>query len=129
MEKVITFYFVFPGSYQFKLAVKDKDNNEDSNFVSVTVTQDSNAAPVAQAGTDVEVILPQSVVIGDLFFVLCHEIRNGLHVNFWNLGALHHTNARQTWISFMDPILCNIIAESGALNLKIQEIVLILSFV
>ena len=43
---------------------------------------DSNAAPVAQAGTDVEVILPQSVVIGDLFFVLCHEIRNGLHVNF-----------------------------------------------
>jgi hypothetical protein len=66
------FLFVFPGSYQFKLAVKDKDNNEDSNFVSVTVTQDSNAAPVAQAGTDVEVILPQSVVIGDLFF-LCYE--------------------------------------------------------
>ena len=82
MENVITFHFVFPGSYQFKLAVKDKDNNEDSNFVSVTVTQDSNAAPVAQAGTDVEVILPQSVVIGDLFFFLCHEIRNGLHVNF-----------------------------------------------
>ena len=70
MENVITFHFVFPGSYQFKLAVKDKDNNEDSNFVSVTVTQDSNAAPVAQAGTDVEVILPQSVVIGDLFFFL-----------------------------------------------------------
>ena len=68
MEKVITLYFVFTGSYQFKLAVKDKDNNEDSNFVSVTVTQDSNAAPVAQAGTDVEVILPQSVVIGDLVF-------------------------------------------------------------
>ena len=64
------------------MAVKDKDNNEDSNFVSVTVTQDSNAAPVAQAGTDVEVILPQSVVIGDLIFFLCHEIRNGLHVNF-----------------------------------------------
>ena len=82
MENVITFHFVFPGSYQFKLAVKDKDNNEDSNFVSVTVTQDSNAAPVAQAGTDVEVILPQSVVIGDLFFSLCHEIRNGLHVSF-----------------------------------------------
>ena len=76
------FYFVFSGSYQFKLAVKDKDNNEDSNFVSVTVTQDSNAAPVAQAGTDVEVILPQSVVIGDLFFFLCHEIWNGLHVSF-----------------------------------------------
>ena len=52
------------------MAVKDKDNNEDSNFVSVTVTQDSNAAPVAQAGQDVEVILPQSVVIGDLFFPL-----------------------------------------------------------
>ena len=60
------------GSYQFKLAVKDKDNNEDSNFVSLTVNQDSNAAPVAQAGTDVEVILPQSVVIGDSF-LLCHK--------------------------------------------------------
>jgi len=51
------------GTYQFKLTVKDKDGNEDSKYVSVTVNQDSNAAPVAQAGTDVEVVLPQSVVI------------------------------------------------------------------
>ena len=39
---------LFSGSYQFKLTVKDKDGNEDSKFISVTVNQDSNAAPVAQ---------------------------------------------------------------------------------
>ena len=87
------------------MAVKDKDNNEDSNFVSVTVTQDSNAAPVAQAGTDVEVILPQSVVIGDLFF-LCYE-KKMKWTSCWFLNFGHCTTQMQgkQRVPIMDPIL------------------------
>lgn len=51
------------GSYVFQLLVQDQDGNSDKAQVYVHVNQDNNAAPVAEAGLDVEVTLPQSVVI------------------------------------------------------------------
>ena len=51
------------GSYQFKLLIKDHEENEATSFVYVTVNQDNNLPPKADAGIDVEVTLPQSVVI------------------------------------------------------------------
>ncbi len=51
------------GSYVFKLTVMDEDKNEDSSQVKITVSQDKNSEPHANAGEDVEVTLPQSVVM------------------------------------------------------------------
>lgn len=51
------------GTYVFKLTVVDSDKNKDSSEVTLVVNQDENSAPVADAGKDVEVTLPQSVVI------------------------------------------------------------------
>ena len=51
------------GNYIFKLKVQDQDGNTDSSIVGVTINQDNNAPPVAEAGNDVEVTLPVSVVI------------------------------------------------------------------
>jgi len=45
------------GKYVFKLVVKDNLGNTDESTVEVTVNQDSNSAPVADAGADVQVTL------------------------------------------------------------------------
>ncbi len=51
------------GQYVFQLTVVDGDNNENSAQVKVAVSHDKNAPPQANAGKDVEVTLPQSVVV------------------------------------------------------------------
>ena len=43
------------GSYLFKLDIKDHEGNEATSIVGVTVNQDNNLPPQADAGTDVEV--------------------------------------------------------------------------
>jgi hypothetical protein len=43
------------GKYIFKLIVKDNLENAVESTVEVTVNQDSNSAPVADAGADVQV--------------------------------------------------------------------------
>ena len=51
------------GTYVFKLTVKDKEENENSAIMGVTVNQDTNEAPKANAGNDVVVTLPQNMVV------------------------------------------------------------------
>ena len=51
------------GNYVFQLTVKDKEDNENSAIMGVTVNQDTNTAPKANAGNDVIVTLPQNLVV------------------------------------------------------------------
>ncbi|EEC14354.1 conserved hypothetical protein [Ixodes scapularis] len=51
-----------PGEYTFRLDVVDTNNLTSSDNVSVTVTQNTNAAPKADAGGDRTVFLPADVV-------------------------------------------------------------------
>ena len=51
------------GKYNFRLTVEDNLGNEDQDDVAVTVAQDENEAPVADAGKDVEVALPVKSVL------------------------------------------------------------------
>ena len=51
------------GKYDFRLTVKDALGNEDSDEVTVTVAQDENEAPVADAGRDAEVTLPADSIL------------------------------------------------------------------
>lgn len=53
-----------PGTYMFRLTVTDNDGGTDSDYVKVTVTSSStgktsdNASPTANAGSDVNLVLP-----------------------------------------------------------------------
>lgn len=51
------------GDYLFKLTVYDEDENSASAFVGVTVTQNKNAPPKANAGGDQTYIMPLGVLI------------------------------------------------------------------
>lgn len=51
------------GSYAFKLTVIDDNGNKDSDIVKVEVTQNSNAAPIANAGGDQVVVAPVTALI------------------------------------------------------------------
>ena len=51
------------GKYDFRLTVKDALGNADSDEVTVTVAQDENEAPVADAGRDAEVTLPADSIL------------------------------------------------------------------
>ena len=53
------------GVYTFKLTVKDNLMNRESKTVKVTVNQDSNMAPRANAGDDFHVNMPVSEVVID----------------------------------------------------------------
>ena len=53
----------FLGSYTFNLTVTDGAGNTDTESVTVTVKQDTNAAPVAAAGADMTVVLPLTEVV------------------------------------------------------------------
>ena len=48
------------GSYTFKLTVEDNSGNSASDAVEVTVTQDTNTAPVADPGPGLKLILPHN---------------------------------------------------------------------
>jgi dienelactone hydrolase len=48
------------GTYMFKMTVTDNSGNTDSDYVKVTVNISSNVAPVANAGTDVNISYPTS---------------------------------------------------------------------
>ena len=51
------------GKYDFRLTVKDNLGNSDTDDVTVTVAQDENEAPVADAGRDADVTLPADSVL------------------------------------------------------------------
>ena len=51
------------GKYNFRLTVEDNLGNEDRDDVAVSVAQDENEAPVADAGKDAEVLLPVKSVL------------------------------------------------------------------
>ena len=51
------------GKYDFRLTVKDNLGNADTDDVTVTVAQDENEAPVADAGRDADVTLPADSVL------------------------------------------------------------------
>ncbi|XP_034230369.1 dyslexia-associated protein KIAA0319-like protein [Thrips palmi] len=51
------------GDYEFRITVTDENNNTASGSVFVTVTQNQNAPPKANAGGDQTVILPASVIM------------------------------------------------------------------
>lgn len=53
---------VTKGVYVFQLEVSDERNNTDQAQVTVTVNQDANSAPIANAGEDFAVTLPVSSV-------------------------------------------------------------------
>lgn len=51
------------GEYVFKITVVDDDGNKDSDFVRVSVTQNENAAPKANAGGDQVVVEPINIIV------------------------------------------------------------------
>jgi hypothetical protein len=53
------------GKYVFQLTVKDNLGNRDASNVTVTVAQDQNMAPRANAGEDFSMVLPTSYVVLD----------------------------------------------------------------
>ena len=53
------------GKYVFKLIVKDNLDNAAESSVEVTVNQDSNSAPIANAGADVQVSFYNKVTCWD----------------------------------------------------------------
>lgn len=51
------------GDYEFRVTVTDENNNKATGSLFVTVTQNKNAPPKANAGGDQTVILPTSIVL------------------------------------------------------------------
>ncbi|XP_021701542.1 dyslexia-associated protein KIAA0319-like protein [Aedes aegypti] len=51
------------GDYLFELTVTDEANNNDTSRVKITVVQERNTAPVANAGGDQSVTLPTNVIV------------------------------------------------------------------
>ena len=53
------------GSYTFQLEVEDNSGNVATDQTRVTVTQDTNQAPVSNPGPNVKIVLPTAQVVLD----------------------------------------------------------------